>query len=259
MSRLRAGALAPAQKPMTAALILGLVIGVFSLIGLTATKADAAVPPKPTVGTCYNYGWTAYGAWSQTGKKVSCSSAHTAKTIALGTLAAGTTRTEASITREANWAPMVKTCIRALRSKLGSTYSKRTQSAYNTAIFVPNVEQFKAGQRWFRCDVVLPGKSSLRNLPTNRAKFLEGVALTQRTRACMSSTFAEGPYSCLSSHTYKAFSAFKKAGTTYPTQAAFERAVALNCPARNRAYSTPSRYEWQTGDHWVGCYERNTN
>jgi len=258
MSRLRAGALAPAQKPMTAALILGLVIGVFSLIGLTATKADAAVPPKPTVGTCYNYGWTAYGAWSQTGKKVSCSTAHTAKTIALGTLVAGTTRTAASLTREANYSHMVKTCVRALRDKLGSTYSKRNQSAYTTAFFVPNVEQFNAGQRWFRCDVVLPGKDTLKNLPTNRAKFLEGVSLTQRTRGCMSSTYA-GPYSCLSSHTYKSISAFKKAGTTYPTTASFERAVGLNCPARTRAYSKPSKYEWQTGDHWVVCYERNSN
>jgi hypothetical protein len=258
MSRLRAGAVAPAQKPLTAALILGLVIGVFSLIGLTTTKAEAAVPPKPTVGTCYNYGWTAYNAWSQTGKKVSCSKARTAKTIALGTLVSGTTRTEASITREANYSHMVKTCVRALRNKLGSTYSKRNQSAYTTAFFVPNAEQFKAGQRWFRCDVVLPGKGTLKNLPTNRAKFLEGVALTQRTRGCMSAKFA-GPYSCLSPHTYKSISAFRKAGTTYPTAASFERAVRNNCPSRTRAYSTPSRYEWQTGDRWVVCFARNTN
>ncbi|MFD7077826.1 septum formation family protein [Nocardioides sp. NPDC059952] len=258
MSRLRAGALAPAQKPVTAALILGLVIGVFSLIGLTATKADAAVPPKPTVGTCYNYGWTAYGAWSQTGKKVSCSSAHTAKTIALGTLVSGTTRTEASLTREANYSHMVKTCVRALSTKLGSTASKRNQSAYTTSFYVPTAEQFKAGQRWFRCDVVLPGKDSLKNLPTNRAKFLEGIALTQRTRGCMSAKFA-GPYSCLSGHTYKSISAFKKAGTTYPSTTSIQNAVAKNCPARTRAYSVVSRYEWQTGDHTVVCYERNTN
>ncbi|MFJ9393059.1 septum formation family protein [Nocardioides sp. NPDC101246] len=257
MSRLRAGALAPAQKPMTAALILGLVIGVFSLIGLTATKADAAVPPKPTVGTCYNYGWTAYGAWSQTGKKVACSKAHTAKTIALGTLLSGTTRTEASITRPASNAHIYKTCTRALHKKLGSTYSKRTQSAYNTAVFVPTADQFKAGQRWFRCDVILPGNGSLKNLPTNRAKFLEGLSLTQRTRGCMSAKFA-GPYSCLSSHTYKSISAFKKSGTSYPTAAAFEKAVAKNCPSRTRAYATPGKYDWQIGNHWVVCYERNT-
>ncbi|NYI79682.1 septum formation family protein [Nocardioides panzhihuensis] len=258
MSRLRAGAIAPAQKPMMVALALGLILGVFSFIGLTTTKAEAAVPPKPTIGTCYNYGWSAYGAWSQTGKKVSCGSAHTAKTIALGTLVSGTTRTEASITREANYSHMVKTCVRALRNKLGSTYSKRNQSAYTTAFFVPNVEQFRAGQRWFRCDVVLPGKDSLKSLPTNRARFLEGVSLTKRTRACMSAK-TNGSYSCLSSHTYKSISAFKKAGTTYPTLASFERAVGANCPARTRAYSTPSRYEWQTGDRWVVCYERNTN
>ncbi|EGD42412.1 serine/arginine repetitive matrix protein 2 [Nocardioidaceae bacterium Broad-1] len=258
MSRLRAGALAPAQTPVMAALILGLVVGVFSLIGLTATKADAAVPPKPTVGTCYNYGWTAFNALSQTGKKVSCSDAHTAKTIALGTLLSGTTRTQESITRSASAAHISKTCIRALRDKLGSTYSKRNQSAYVWAFFVPNAEQFRAGQRWFRCDVALPGKETLKNLPTNRAKFLEGVALTQRTRGCLSSTYA-GPYSCLSSHTYKSISAFKKAGTTYPTTASFERAVGNNCPSRTRAYSKPSKYEWQTGDHWVVCYERNTN
>ncbi len=176
----------------------------------------------------------------------------------MGTLVSGTTRTEASITREANYSHMIKTCVRALRDKLGSTYSKRNQSAYTTAIFVPNVEQFDAGQRWFRCDVVLPGKGTLKNLPTNRAKFLEGVSLTQRTRGCLSGTYV-GPYSCLSSHTYKSISAFKKAGTTYPTKDSFERAVANNCPSRTRAYSTPSRYEWQTGDHWVVCYERNTN
>ncbi|MEU0316637.1 septum formation family protein [Nocardioides sp. NPDC006273] len=258
MSRLRAGAIAPAQKPMMVALALGLVIGVFSFIGLTTTKADAAVPPKPTVGTCYNYGWTAYNALSQTGKKVSCSKARTAKTIAVGKLLAGTTRTAASILRPASAAHISKTCIRALRNKLGSTYSKRNQSAYNTAFFVPNAEQFKAGQRWFRCDVVLPGKGTLKYLPTNRAKFLEGVPLTQRTRGCMSAKFA-GPYSCLSSHTYKSISAFKKAGTTYPTAASFERAVMNNCPSRTRAYSTPSRYEWQTGDRWVVCYARNTN
>jgi hypothetical protein len=258
MSRLRAGAVAPAQKSLTAAIILGLVVGVFSLIGLTATKADAAVPPKPTVGTCYNYGWTAYNALSQTGKKVSCSNAHTAKTIVLGKLLSGTTRTEESIFRPASSEHIAKTCIRALRDKLGSTYSKRNQSAYNWAFFVPNAEQFRAGQRWFRCDVVLPGKGTLKNLPTNRAKFLEGVSLTQRTRGCLSATYA-GPYSCLSSHTYKSISAFKKAGTTYPTTASFERAVANNCPRRTRAYSAPSRYEWQTGDHWVVCYERNTN
>lgn len=258
MSRLRAGALAPAQTPVMAALILGLVVGVFSLIGLTATKADAAVPPKPTVGTCYNYGWTAYNAMSQTGKKVACSSAHTAKTIALGTLLSGTTRTEESIYRSASLEHISKTCIRALRNKLGSTYAKRNQSAYNTAFFVPNAEQFRAGQRWFRCDVVILGKGSLKNLPTNRAKFLEGLPLTQRTRGCLSSELA-GPYSCLSSHTYKPISAFKKAGTTYPTPDSFRRAVSNNCPARTRAYDPPGRWEWQTGDHWVVCYERNSN
>lgn len=146
----------------------------------------------------------------------------------------------------------------ARSGKLGSTYSKRNQSAYTTAFFVPNVEQFNAGQRWFRCDVVLLGKGTLKNLPTNRARFLEGVSLTQRTRGCLSAKFV-GPYSCLSSHTYKSISAFKKAGTTYPTAASFERAVGANCPARTRAYEVPGKWEWQTGDHWVVCYERNSN
>lgn len=238
-------------------LALGLIVGVFSLIGLTTAPAEAAVAPKPKVGTCYNYGWKAYQAMSQTGKKVSCGKAHTAKTIAVGKLLSGTTRTQASILRPASAAHISKTCIRALKNKLGSTYSKRNQSAYFTAFFVPNAEQFKAGQRWFRCDVVLPGKGTLKNLPTNRSKFLEGVALTQRTRGCLSAKFV-GPYSCLSSHSYKSISAFKKSGTSYPTAASFERAVRNNCPSRTRAYSAPGSYEWQTGDHWVVCYARTT-
>ena len=240
------------------ALILGLIIGVFSILGLTTTKAEAAVPPKPTIGTCYDYGWVAYGSMSQTGKKVSCSRGHTAKTIALGKLLSGTTHTEASIMRPASSAYISKTCIRALRNKLGSTYSKRNQSAYFTAFFVPNAEQFKAGQRWFRCDVVLPGKGTLKRLPTNRAKFLEGVSLTQRTRGCLSAKYA-GPYSCLSSHSFKAISAFKKAGTYYPSDASFQRAAARHCPSRTRAFTAPGKYEWQTGDHWVTCYARTTS
>ena len=239
------------------ALVLGLIFGVFSLIGLTAPKADAAVPPKPTVGTCYNYGWAAYSAMSQTGKKVSCGKAHTAKTIAVGKLLAGTTRTESSILRSASVEHIFKTCTRALKKKLGSTYSKRSQSAYGTAFYVPNDAQFKAGQRWFRCDIVLPGKSSLKNLPTNKSKFLEGAPLTQRTRGCLSGKLY-GPYSCLSSHSCKSISAFKKSGTSYPSKTAFQRAVAKKCPSRTRAFVTPSKYEWQLGDHWVACFAKTS-
>lgn len=238
-------------------LVLGLIVGVFSLIGLTPAPAGAAVAPKPKVGTCYNYGWKAYQAMSQTGKKVSCGKAHTAKTIAVGKLLSGTARTEASILRPASAAHITKTCIRALKKKLGSTYAKRNQSAYTTAFYIPTVAQFKAGQRWFRCDVILPGKGSLKNLPTNRSKFLEGVALTQRTRGCLSGKLL-GPYSCLSSHSYKSISAVKKSGTAYPSMASFQRAVAKKCPSRTRAFVAPSKYEWQTGDHWVVCFAKTS-
>lgn len=256
MSRLRAGAVAPAQKPMMVALVLGLIVGVFSILGLTATSASAAVA-APKVGACYYYGPTVANAMSTSVKPVSCLAKKTAKTIAVGTLTSGTVYTETSLTGSTNRSRMLNTCLPAFRAKLGSTYAKRDMSAYDFVWFVPTKAEFAAGARWFRCDVILRGKTGLLTLPA-RAKYLEGVDLGNRYRACLNYN-AQVMYSCSSTHSYRAISSFRMSGTSYPTSTAAQRAANANCARGWDMAIRPTKELWVRGDHQMTCYNKTTS
>lgn len=224
---------------------------------LTSAPSQATAPPPPPLGACYSYAYAGWAAETNSSPRVSCSSAHTAKTIGRGYFLAGTTLD--TVHSAANELAIGKKCYPALRSAVGTGWAKYEMTAFQLSIFRPTDAQWAAGARWYRCDVVLPGYNRLFALP-NANPLVGTAALTTRTRVC----YTSGGYlvSCKETHLYKVTGAFAVASTTYPSEAGWRGAAERRCPAivttRYYAFNHAGRSEFAVGDKVVTCFNRST-
>lgn len=250
------------------ALVLGLLVATLGLqltgiSGSTAstastsgTRVAAKVPAPPKAGSCRSYGFkVAMHGVADPSKAVPCGKDHTARVIKVGHLVKGTMWK--SVTGAANQARVTQTCLPAFTKVVGGSYAKRDRTAYTFDWFAPTRAQFKAGARWFRCDVILVGKARLLTLPTNDVPFLAGAQLTGKIVRCFDSATGR-MYSCASPHDYRSKGTFAMTGSTYPTAKAFRRASTATCPDitgdDDWASTWASKVAWKHGDHVVVCY-----
>lgn len=130
-----------------------------------ATVLTALVAPpmagaaEPVVGTCYDYPKSTLGKVSSSATPVPCTAKHTAETYDARTLP-DSFGLPSKASTAARLSAAEACSVAAMNAHVGLT-DRRLPSRFLTAVLFPTNEQWKAGERWMRCDVVLQGGTSL--------------------------------------------------------------------------------------------------
>lgn len=238
-------------------------LGVLAVLAITITllspmSADAAAPPPPATGACYNYGWSTYLGTSNTSTRVDCATSHTARTVLVGRL--WTTEAYSTMLNDQKIAIyMDKQCQIPAQRAIG-TWTSVATSGYQLSLFVPTMAQYDAGARWFTCDVVLPGINRLYPIPNTPQL---AVPLSPGRVKCLHlSSQGAGAVACAAPHSYRAAGVAAASGTTYPSRAAWLALGQAHCRAITRSSSWyvtwPSSIRWAAGDHLLTCYRPTT-
>lgn len=131
-----------------AAVVLG------SLVALPTASA------APQTGACYAYRAAVLTEPSTTAPVVDCASEHTAETYFVGTVPASF-----GLPSKASKAKVLsagRPCtVRAMNAYLG-LQDRELPSRFRTVVLFPTDDQWAAGERWVRCDVVLQGGLQLK-------------------------------------------------------------------------------------------------
>lgn len=143
---------------------------------------------------------------------VRCTETHTAQTFAVGTFPESVTK-GASVTSPELGAYIYKTCSQRFDSFLGGDESSVMRSLLTWAWFRPTEKAWKAGARWYRCDVVSGSEHSekLRPLPKD-AKLLLGAGVPDdKWMTCANGkTVADSvKVPCSQPHTWRAVTTIK--------------------------------------------------
>lgn len=140
--------------------------------GGQAEEADLSLE-RPKLGACRLLTPADIDETSNAAPTVDCSTKHTAETFAVGTFPAGVGE---EIDDPALGAHVFEVCERKFRTFLGGNESLVMRAMVTWAWFRPTAEQWDAGARWWRCDVVGGGGESteLVSLPETAAGLLLG-------------------------------------------------------------------------------------
>lgn len=134
-----------------------LAAGTVLLAGLVAPAPAAAAPQ---VGACYDYKAAVLDEVSTPASAVDCNELHTAETYYVGRVGDSFgLPSQASLARIL--AAGQPCTVKAMNTYLGVP-DRVLPSRFQTAVLFPTDEQWAAGERWVRCDVVLQGGLQLR-------------------------------------------------------------------------------------------------
>ena len=134
-------------------------------------------PPAPKPGACYDLTVAAADNLSSDVEPVSCSRAHTARTVHVGKLPALADDPQIAVDDPRVGRLLAQECPRRVDAFLGGDPVTRNLSRFVAIWFVPSVADAEAGASWFRCDVVAFGADdAFARLPQQR---LEGVLATE--------------------------------------------------------------------------------
>jgi hypothetical protein len=154
------------RTPLTIAGIAVLLLVVTSCSAPLQKRsaADRTTPPK--LGACYRLTPEDTDQPSSAASSVSCGSAHTAETFAIGTLPASTGKAYGAA---AHGKYVYTTCEKAFEKFLGVDSSMALRVQLSWAWFRPSQRGWDHGARWYRCDLVggPEDASSYAALPTS--------------------------------------------------------------------------------------------
>jgi hypothetical protein len=265
-------------------LVVSLALAGCSLLpGIPAAKASAS-PTKPVAGQCWNATETQAADWTdwQGTSAIACTGSHTLYTYQVGTISDETGSTWAASGDSTQLSPEVQTKAddACSISKL-LPHLKWNQELIEQYYFVPTEAEWKAGQRWVRCDVgVLATGTTLDNesftaLPSKISTLVSSVNSDPiRYEFCMNSTEAvtdigpldnpdatigdcsKDPQWTLATHGNLP----EAAGAPFPDDAtANTESTKICAPAATGdgqiwlAY-LPTKAGWKTGDREVDCW-----
>lgn len=122
--------------------------------------APAPASAAPVLGACYSYKAAVLTETSTPAPAVDCNVPHTAETYYVGTVPASF-----GLPSKASKARILsagRPCtVRAMNSYLG-LQDRELPSRFRTVVLFPTDDQWAAGDRWVRCDVVLQGGLELK-------------------------------------------------------------------------------------------------
>lgn len=149
--------------------ILPTLAAVAALAG-AGLVAPATASGEPLVGACYAYPVATLKQVASTEPSVACTGKHTAETFLVAGLpeAFGVPSKAPVAARIAAAQPCT---VKAMNAYLGLA-DRRLPSRFTPVALFPTNEQWKAGERWMRCDVVLQGGTSLVTLTRPVAEFV---------------------------------------------------------------------------------------
>jgi len=159
------------------ALRAGVSGAVAALVVLGGLVAPAPASAAAAVGTCYAYKSATLKAVSSTAPALDCNATHTAETYFVGTLPASFgPPSEAS--QPAKLAAARPCTVSAMNSYLGMP-ERNLPSRFLTVTLFPTDEEWAAGERWMRCDVVLQGGLSLKSFTGTAAALVAATPQEQ--------------------------------------------------------------------------------
>jgi hypothetical protein len=253
------------------------------LPGFPAAKVTPAAS-KPATGQCWNATTTQASDWADWGgtSAVACTSSHTLYTYEVGEISGETSSTWATSGDGTQLSPEVQTkADDACSISTLLPHLKWNQQLIEQYFFVPTETEWKAGQRWVRCDVgVLATGTTLDNesftaLPSKISTLVKSVDSDPvRYEFCMNSTEAVtdiGPLDnpqatlgdCSKDPQWKLATHGnlpEAAGAPFPDDAtANTESTKICAPAATGdgqiwiAY-LPTKSDWTTGDREVDCW-----
>ena len=243
MPPLRAGVLAVAAA--TAVVLAGLTI---------PAPASAAA----TVGSCYAYRAAVLKDVSSTAPVVDCSAQHTAETYYVGTLpdSFGLPSNASQAKQLSAGRPCT---VAAMNSYLGVP-DRQLPSRFLTVVLFPTDEQWAAGERWVRCDVVLQGGLQLKSF-TGTAAALVAATPPGQFNFCTPrepNARATAAYPCLSPkrNWIKVLDQeLGGPGSSFPGTSTVERKTRALCEKQGKKWSGKQKYPgwwaiWPTSVGW---------
>jgi hypothetical protein len=144
------------------------------LSGLVAPATSSAAPQ---VGACYDYKAAVLTETSTAAPSVDCSAEHTAETYYVGVVPASF-----GLPSEASKAKVLsagRPCtVKAMHAYLG-LQGRELPSRFRTVVLFPTDDQWAAGERSVRCDVVLQGGLQLRSFTGTAAALVAATPAGQ--------------------------------------------------------------------------------
>jgi hypothetical protein len=240
--------------------------------GDSAARSSAVPTTPPATGVCRMLTASEVSAASNASATVACSEPHDAETFAVGALPhrfADASYDDATLD---TWA--YGKCATAFSAYLGTDDSTAMRSLLTWIWFRPSAEQWAAGARWYRCDV-LGGSASQHDyvdLPTTTKGLLQGRG-DDHWMACAKGRSVTGgtKVPCSMTHDWRAATTIKLGETNekYPGDAATKAKTKSYCAESIDAWlGYPSSYdygytwfgeqEWQAGNRRSVCWARTS-
>lgn len=253
------------------------VVAPLALLALTLSGClgslrggGSADTTAPDVGACRTLTPSDVGRPTNTSATVPCSESHTAETYAVESLPSQYARSAYDDPDVAAYA--YRTCTREFMDFTGADESLAMRTILSWAWFRPGTAAWKAGARWFRCDVVGGGAQShdYVDLPTTAKGLLLGRPKDQ-WMVCAQGPTVSGSVKlpCTGRHDWRAVTTIVlgDAGTAYPGDAAVQQRTRDFCSKSVGAwldypvdydfgYSWFQREEWDAGNRRSVCWAR---
>ena len=231
-------------------------LALISLLATSIVNAPAS-QAAPAIGDCYYYSGTT--KISTDAPQVPCDSAHTAQTYWVSTLpdsfgipakASGAARRSATVA-----------CTPAAINTFTGMPDRTLPSRFDTFAIFPSAEQWAAGDRTVRCDVVLRNGAKLVTLTQPAAAVVASTPADQLNYCTPAEPKANAPYAGICNNPKKNFikllaKDLGKPGSKFPGYATVERKVTKMCQALGRKYKGNVPFPgywgiWPTGTGWA--------
>lgn len=234
----------------------------------TVSTATPEVVEAPEVGACRVLEPADVANVSDATEPVPCKEAHTAETFAVGPFKGKLA--DADYDDPALGAHVYEQCGRAYMKFTGADESLALRTVLSWAWFLPAEEEWAAGARWYRCDVVggTERSAELVELPETAKGVLLGIP-GDRWMACVkgASVTAVPPVPCTEPHDWRAVTTIVvgKEKDKYPGDRLVEVlsrdycsdsvGAWMNYPVDYEyAYTWFHRAEWETGNRRSVCW-----
>lgn len=251
---------------------LGLVASLVLVAGLVAgcgeDEPEAVSTTPPEDGACRVLDADDVALASNDGDTVDCTDPHTAETFLVEELPADLHDLDPD--DSAIGAHVYDTCSEEFEAFLQADESAVMRSIVSWAWFRPSDEEWDAGARWFRCDVIGGGEqlTDYRDLPETAAGLLEGMPPDEWMVCAQGKTVDGSPkVPCSEPHTWRAVTTIKvgEADEEYPGDRIVEVTTRDFCSDSVGAWlGYPASYdfgytwfkqaEWEAGNRRSVCW-----
>lgn len=230
------------------------------LAGLAAVSASpAAAADGPPVGGCYDYPFSTIGKASSAAPRIGCESPHTAETFLIGIV--NDSVGLPSKTSHAARLAIGKPCTVARMNDYLGFGNRSLPSRFRSVVLLPTDAQWNAGERWFRCDVVLQGGLALKQFSGTAAALVSANPSTQFDFCTPGQPNAKNTaaYPCVSpkKNWIKVLDhELGGAGSKFPGTSKVERTTRNLCEKQGKRWSAKQKYPgwwaiWPTSVGWA--------